>query len=57
MVTKNRTPKTELYSVVGSLSCAMVRAGSRRFGRVEPSRTHVKLHHRSGGNRISGMPL
>ena len=28
----------------------MVRAGSRRFVRVEPPRTHVKLHHRSGSS-------
>ena len=23
-------------------------SGSRRFGRVEPPKTHVKLHHRTG---------
>ena len=29
----------------GSFSCAMVCSGSRRFGRVEPPQTYVKLHH------------
>ena len=31
-----------------SLLCTLVQAGSRRFGRVKPHQTHVKLYHRSG---------